>query len=563
VAALSAGRTPSARSLACRGHDRGVPDQSPSVSLGQLLALGLLPGHELLGGAAGLSRPLTAVMPGTSPRRVGDLRPGTVAVFELSQFDATDVTTDYAIRLGHSAGLAGLILQRPRGTVPLATRRLADQFEVPVLLLDSVDAGALVAALDPYVRGPEVVGANMITQAVHRLRVASRNPDEVVAVLAATIDNPVGVVDSEGRLVTGDPLVCDALHAGDLIGQLQLSEPASSSVEVQGEFRLLLQPLRLTDSGPANLWLVARLPREASSLTEPAREALGIGAWAFTSYLATQSLEVERQSRQRALLLTEILDHADAPPRRTVERATAAGWRLSGWHTAVHIAVSQHAGRARPSDLAQRIEDALNQHRVKANLIERPDGWAFWTTSDAEPEARQGTELARNVRRAMLQEERERLRLRLCAGIGRPYQGTSGLQLSLHEAHQACLLAGTQDVAGAVEHIDAMNLKRLLVGWYASGPLREVAAELLQPLWTADPTGDLVRTLGCYLDHESSATTTALVLGVHRNTVLHRLDRIRGLLAADLNRPDERLVAHLATRVAGIEDHGEFGVDPL
>jgi len=95
-----------------------------------------------------------------------------------------------------------------------------------------------------------------------------------------------------------------------------------------------------------------------------------------------------------------------------------------------------------------------------------------------------------------------------------------GLQLSLHEAHQACLLAGTQDVAGAVEHIDAMNFKRLLVGWYASGPPREVAAELLKPLWTADPTGDLVRTLGCYLDHESSATTTttAIVLGVHRTS---------------------------------------------
>jgi purine catabolism regulator len=178
-------------------------------------------------------------------------------------------------------------------------------------------------------------------------------------------------------------------------------------------------------------------------------------------------------------------------------------------------------------------------------------------------EAAHGTELARKVRRVLLQEERERLLLRLCAGIGRPHQGTSGLQLSLHEADQAYLLAGTQDESGAVEHIDAMNLKRHLVGWYASGPLREVAAELLQPLWTADPAGDLVRTLGCYLDHESSATTTAIVLGVHRKTVLHRLDRIRGLLAADLNRPDERLVAHLATRVAGIEDHGEFGGDPV
>ncbi|MFF0448905.1 helix-turn-helix domain-containing protein [Streptomyces sp. NPDC004609] len=42
------------------------------------------------------------------------------------------------------------------------------------------------------------------------------------------------------------------------------------------------------------------------------------------------------------------------------------------------------------------------------------------------------------------------------------------------------------------------------------------------------------------------------MLGVHRNTVLHRLERVRALLPVDLSRPDERLVVHLATRVAGI-----------
>lgn len=528
------------------------------MSLGQLLALGLLPGHELLGGAGGLDRQLTDVIPGTSPRRVGDLRPGTVAVFERDQLDAADVTTDLAIRLGHSAGIAGLILQRPAGTVPRATLRLADKFDVPVILLDSVDAGAVVAALSSFVHEPEVLSANMVIQAAHRLGTAKQNPDALVSVLAATVNNPVALVDSEGRLVAGDPLVSEALVTGELVGHLQISQQAASSAELRGDHRLLMQPLRLSVEGPANFWLVARLPRRATSLTEPARQALGIGAWAFRSYLAIQSLEVERQSRERVLLFTEILDNADAPPRRMVERATAAGWRLSGWHTAVRVAVNQPPGRLRPSDLAQRIEDALTHHGVSVSLVERPDGWAFWTTSDAEPEARRGTELARSVRRALLQEERDRLRLRLCAGLGRPYQGTAGLKLSLHEANQACMLARTQDVAGAVEHIDAMNLKRLLVGWYASGPLREVAAGLLRPLWTADPTGELVRTLGCYLDHESSATTTALVLRVHRNTVLHRLDRIRAaLLPVDLSRPDDRLVAHLATRVAGIDDYGE------
>jgi PucR family transcriptional regulator, purine catabolism regulatory protein len=340
--------------------------------------------------------------------------------------------------------------------------------------------------------------------------------------------------------------------AGDLVGKLQLRRPAAST-QAQDDGVVALQPLVLSPSGPANLWLVARLPPAGSAFVEQARQALGIGAWAFTSYLATQSLAAEQQSRQRALLLTEILEHAESPPRRTVERATAVGWRLSGWHTAIHVAVNQPAGRSRPADLRERIEEALARNDLPASLVDRPGGWVFWTTSDAEPEAHQGLALTRAVRRALLSEERDRLRLRLCAGIGRPHPGTGGLKQSLHEAQQASMLARTQERAGAVEHIDAMSLKRLLLGWYASGPLREAAADLLAPLWAADDSGELVRTLGTYLDHESSTTTTAIVLGVHRNTVLHRLDRARALLPVDIARPDERLVVHLATRVAGVD----------
>lgn len=513
------------------------------ISLGQLLALGLLPGHELLGGADGLDIPLRAVMPGTSARQVGDLGPGTLVVFEPGRLDATDPGIDLALRFGCHAEIAGLVLQRPPTPVPLATQRLADKLGIPVILLDRVDTAAVIAALDPHLRRPEVAGARQLNDVANRLRTARQDPDTLVGVLAATLNCPVALVDGEGRVVGGDAATGEALTS---LEQLR-HHPAPFHLDTEERQRLLLQPLVLTQDGPANLWLVARLP-SGSPLTDSTRNALGIGAWAFTAYLATEALTAERASSQRALLLTEILEHADAPPRRTVERATAAGWRLSGWHTAVHVALNQPAGRPRPHDLAHRIEQALARHGTRASLVERPEGWAFWLTSDTEPDPADGPALARTIRRALLGEERAERRL--CAGIGHPYLGTAGLKASLHEANQACVLARTHDVAGAVEHIDAMSVKRLLAGWYGSGPLREAATGLLEPLTAADPSGELVRTLGCYLDHESSATTTAIVLGVHRNTVLHRLDRIKAALEVDLSRPDERLAAHLATRVA-------------
>nr|WP_042194754.1 hypothetical protein [Kibdelosporangium sp. MJ126-NF4]CEL21526.1 Regulator of polyketide synthase expression [Kibdelosporangium sp. MJ126-NF4]CTQ95907.1 Regulator of polyketide synthase expression [Kibdelosporangium sp. MJ126-NF4] len=455
------------------------------ISLGQLLALGLLPGHELLGGVDGLDTPLRAVLPGTSARQVGDLGPGTLVVFEPGRLDATDPGTDLAIRFGHRADIAGLVLQRPPTPVPLATQRLADKLGVPVILLDRVDTAAVIAALDPHVRRPEVAGARQLNDVANRLRTARQHPDDLVRVLAATLKCPVALVDGEGRVVGGDAATGEAVTS---LEQLR-RRPTPFHLDTKERQRLLLQPLVLTQDGPANLWLVARLP-SGSPLTDSTRNALGIGAWAFTAYLATEALTAERASSQRALLLTEILEHADAPPRRTVERATTAGWRLSGWHTAVHVALNQSTGR--PHDLAQRIEQALAHHGVRASLVERPEGWAFWLTSDTEPDPSDGPALAHTIRRALLGEERGENRL--CAGIGHPYLGTTGLKASLHEAKQACVLARTQDVAGAVEHIDAMSVKRLLAGWYGSSPLREAATGLLEPLTTADPSGDLVRT---------------------------------------------------------------------
>jgi len=84
------------------------------------------------------------------------------------------------------------------------------------------------------------------------------------------------------------------------------------------------------------------------------------------------------------------------------------------------------------------------------------------------------------------------------------------------------------------------------------GKLQDIATALVAPLLAADPRGDLVRTLRCYLDHESNTTTTAAVLGLHRNTVLQRLARIRALLRADLNRAEERLAVHLAVHAVTV-----------
>jgi sugar diacid utilization regulator len=283
-----------------------------------------------------------------------------------------------------------------------------------------------------------------------------------------------------------------------------------------------------------------------------------VAALSFAVYVAGHTASLERESRRRSLLLGEILDQvgeAGGPAPRTVERAAALGWRLAGWHTAVHLAVKESASTIRPGELAGELEDRLAASGVAARLVERVDGWAFWTTSESESVAVEPGALRTMLGDALRAVEGDHRGLVLCAGVGGGYPGTAGIARSLDEARQACLLARTESGA-AVEHVDAVSMKRLLVGWYGSGTLRSVADEIITPLLDADPGGELVRTLRLYLDLESSTTLTAARLGVHRNTVMQRIDRARRLLPVDLDDPDDRIVVHLATRAVGVDWDG-------
>jgi DNA-binding PucR family transcriptional regulator len=142
--------------------------------------------------------------------------------------------------------------------------------------------------------------------------------------------------------------------------------------------------------------------------------------------------------------------------------------------------------------------------------------------------------------------------MRVYAGIGRPCAGGSGLKKSLAEAQEASTIAQAGGTRTAVQHIDEMGMQRILFGWYASQEFADFAATLLRPVLTVDRDEELLRTLETYLDNESSPTVTADVLGVHRNTVVNRVVRIRQLLSVDPDDPDQRLAVQLACRVVNL-----------
>jgi hypothetical protein len=524
-----------------------------AVTLRDLLKLPELSDAEVVGGTAGQDKRISMVVAGTSLRQVAELPAGALIVFNREQLAVEDIAADVVLRRGLGAGIAGIIAEAPsRARLPLATRRLAEKWGIALVLLPRVHSTSLAAELDPHVRVPTVAAAATLQDVIGRLVATSGNPDELVSALSDGLKLPVAVVDARWRVVHGD--LGTAIDSVLSAGQLLEGTTTSRVVHGAGGVEVLVLPAVAAAASGGNLWFAVVLGAGAAPMSDMVAAALQVAAISFGARLSVQALHSEREDATRSLLLTEILDQGDQPSASTVQRATAAQWRLFGWHLAVEVRVRQGPTVQPLGGVPAALREALAHQQIRAPLVPRPGGFAFWLTREVNPAPSTIARLSSAVRRAILEIERDVPGLSLCAGIGAAGQGPSGIGRSLEAAHDAAMLAHTRDVTGAVEHIDPLSIKRMLIGWYAQESLQEIASGLLEPLRQADRSGELVRTLRCYLDSESSVTTTAAILGLHRNTVLNRLQRIRALLQADLDRPDERLAVHLAVRTA--DSHG-------
>jgi hypothetical protein len=186
------------------------------VTLGWLLAMGLLSGHEVLGGADGLDRRVRMVVPGTTVAAIEELAPGSVVVLGPDQLVLDDLAADLALRLAHSAGLAGILAELPGRPVPLVTRRLADKLRLPLVGLTAVSPATIAATFDPYVRAPEIAGLRLLGTTAQRFQTAPATPKQLTSTLAATLGGPVALVDAEGRLVSGDDDAHDTLQLPEI-----------------------------------------------------------------------------------------------------------------------------------------------------------------------------------------------------------------------------------------------------------------------------------------------------------------------------------------------------------
>ena len=523
------------------------------VTVRQILASDALAGATLVGGAAGLDKVVADVKVFNSLliEKSKDELEQCLLVFDASSLKNDTYQVDVAMRNAFDSGASGILLISPATRIGVPALRLAEKLQLPLIVAVGKEPLRFADELRRIVRLPFVVRSDAILHALDRLRKIPRggNIDDVLASLAHLLHGSTALLGAEGAIVA-------SATPDEFAQPLAIPLLEVPTVEYVGELVFLAQGLTLAPREKSTFWLVAKLRSPSPSRVALVGEVLAVSSWFASTILVAERLERERDARFRLGVLNAINATKERPEPKVLEQLGVLGWQVDGWCTAFHLQVSGDVDPLRILNGTDELSRIMRSTGISGPIIERPDGWSGWFVEKNEPPANSYAGVITKLTSVLARLMSTSPRIRLHLGVGRPYRGVVGLRGSLAEAKEASTIAQASGDSMAVQHIDAMGVRRILLGWYASEDFAEFAHTLLAPALLADHDGELIHTLESYLDNQSSPTETASQLGIHRNTVLNRIEKLRSLLTVNLDDPDERLAVQLACRVVKLKQAG-------
>ena len=135
-------------------------------------------------------------------------------------------------------------------------------------------------------------------------------------------------------------------------------------------------------------------------------------------------------------------------------------------------------------------------------------------------------------------------------GIGRYHPGIDGLPRSYQDARAALSLGLQFQGPNRVHCLDALGIAAF-VGVSDVRTKIDLAAHLLSPL---DQEEELLVTLHAFFTQDCCALPTATCLGIHRNTLSYRLDKIASLTGLDPHRFDDAVQIRLALVLRALQN---------
>ncbi|MBW1596150.1 helix-turn-helix domain-containing protein [Streptomyces sp. JJ38] len=407
-----------------------------------------------------------------------------------------------------------------------STPQLAERLRMP--LLSVADPARLALDLAVAVADTEAARARLVARCAVLFSERSSLRDIVGAINTEVPGALVALVTQEGYLLAGRAAAQRTDEAG------------------AGQQRRVTVPVPGPDGRP---WatLVARLSDVSPAWTETVTTILRLARSSLTAAGAGLRLSLSHQVGRDRLLLESLLSGGasvlpegggtavagDGGGPGPEQMAREAGWPVDGLHVGVQLRPAEPV-TADLEAASAGVVAGWQTGRSAAPLVPQHGGWTTWFT---------GCDVGQVVRQVQRRIAHARIPLPLTAGVGEPGEGVAGLRRSLAEAELAATAASRRP-PGTVERYAELGPRAVL----AALPVTELAAAartLLAPL-LADAKADvLLTTLAALLDCAGSTGQTAARLGVHRNTVLGRVERIRAR-GVDPDAPDGRLALHLA-----------------
>ncbi|MGW4704090.1 PucR family transcriptional regulator [Streptomyces sp. NPDC004285] len=505
------------------------------LTLTELLQDGPLADIEVYG-PADAATPVTAVRIVDRLAALDEVRPRSAVVLTAGAVSAA-WTVEMALRKAWEQAAACVVVSREAG-LPGSVAELAARLDVPLLVVpgDPLDAAVRIASA---VARPEAGRTALVAGAARRIADAGTRPVRLVSALHAVLPSTdVALTTPSGDLVAG------RAGALDTTGRT-----AHVSVEVPGP-----------DGAPLAV-LTAGFRARPSGWEATVREVLGLAVAPLTAWAATERLAAERAEHHASGLLDELLARygnpaAEAPgPGRVpdgpgggedpaegthdplVAAALALGWPLRG--PFVVYAVRPDAP---PEPERLPVTRWARAGTGAGPLVRHRGVWVAWE-SVAEEDGPERDPVDRAVRLLRAACAEPGLLPPSAGAVAGPVSSLDGLGRTLADAVAAVGVART----GRVVRADRVGPAQLLTA-LPRETLRGPARALLAPLLDADRDGVLLRTLAVLLDTGGAPSIAAGRLGVHRNTVAARLDRLRAL-GCDPDDPGLRLPLHLACRV--------------
>jgi carbohydrate diacid regulator len=136
-------------------------------------------------------------------------------------------------------------------------------------------------------------------------------------------------------------------------------------------------------------------------------------------------------------------------------------------------------------------------------------------------------------------------------GIGRYHPGIRGLAHSYQDARAALSIGVQYEGANRVHCLDRLGIASF-VGVADNRTKLDLSAHLLSPL---DHAPELLETLDIFFTENCVPSATAARLGIHRNTLRYRLDKIASLTGLDPRIFDDAVQIRLALVVRLLREH--------